>query len=305
MKVRLKRVVLGAGILCGVGLLYWGFTYNRTEWIPAGHVGLLYNAQGGLKAEPIPPRAVYVGWRQQLYTYPTKLQAAIYTQDPTEGEVKAADGILITTNDNANTLFDVAVFYRVRAEDVVQVFNSFGPIPIQEIQTNHIRRAVKEAVNSVGTNYNVFELMGEKRVEVALKLTDALKKRLASKGITIEAAMLGSCYPSPEVQSKINARVNSLTELEISRLKGQLATIERQTATVRAQAASDARTITASQTQNKSLEMLKLDAYEAALKKWDGRLPALESKPGQTLILGREFLNQYGNETGANPQGGR
>ena len=53
--------------------------------------------------------------------------------------------------------------------------------------------------------------------------------------------MLGGCYPTPDVQSKITARVNSLTELEISRLRGELADIEKQTALVRAQAESKAR----------------------------------------------------------------
>lgn len=288
--MRLKRALLIIGIVLILILGWRGFVWSRTEWVPAGHVGLIFDAQSGLRKEVIPPRAVFVGWRQQLYVYPTQLQAAIYTQDPDEGEVKSADGILITTNDNANTVFDVVVMYRVRPEDVVTVFNAFGPIPIEEIQVNHIRRAVKEAVNVVGTRYDVFQLMGPKRGEAALAITQELQQRLASKGITVDTTMLGSCYPPAEVQSKITARVNSLTDLEISRLKSQLADIERQTALVKAKAASQAREITASQTQSKSLEMLRLETYEAALKKWNGELPMLESKPGQTLVLGRDFF---------------
>lgn len=288
----LKRVVMVAVALIVVFAAYRGFVWSRTQWVAAGHVGLLFDAQRGLQKDIISPRAVFVGWRQQLYTYPTQLQAAIYTQDPDEGEVKAADGILITTNDNANTIFDVVVMYRVKPDDVVTVFNAFGPIPIEDIQTNHIRRAVKEAVNVVGTRYDVFQLMGEKRGEANQALTAELQKRLASKGISVEIAMLGSCYPPAEVQSKITARVNSLTDLEISRLKSQLADIEKQTALVRAEAASKAREISASQTQNKSLEMLRLEIYETALKKWNGELPMLESKPGQTLVLGRDLLSE-------------
>lgn len=301
--MRLKRVLamIGVAVLCVAGYFFW--TYSRTAWIPAGQVGLIYDAQGGLQKQPILPRAVYVGWRQQLYTYPTQLQAAIYTQDPDEGEVKAADGILITTNDNANTIFDVAVMYRVKPEDVVTVFNAFGPIPIEQIQTEYIRRAVKEVVNVIGPRYDVFELMGPKREEASQLMTDELQKAMVTKGITVEKVMLGSCYPTQDVQSKITARVNSLTDLEISRLRGQMADIEKETALIRAEAASKARNITAAQTQGKSMEMLKLDAAEAALRKWNGQLPILESKPGQTLVIGRDLLESQANESGTAQRG--
>ena len=124
--------------------------YSRTEWVPAGHVGVIYDAQGGLQKKPIIPRAVYVGWRQQLYTYPTQLQAAIYTQDPDEGEDQVRGRHHITTNDNANTDFRCGRDVPGQAEDVLTVFNEFGPIPIEDIQTQYIRRAVKEVVNVVG-----------------------------------------------------------------------------------------------------------------------------------------------------------
>ena len=301
-RIPLKRAILIIGVVIGIFLIYQGWTYSRTEWVPAGHIGLLYNAQGGLQKQTISPRAVYIGWREQLYTYPTQLQAAIYTQDPDEGEVRAADGIQLTTSDNANTIFDVVVMYRVKPEDVVTVFNAFGPIPIEDIQTMHLRRAVKEAVNVVGTHYDVFQLMGNKRQEASEQITKELAIRLAPKGLTIEKVMLGSCYPTPEVQSKITARVNSLTELEISRLKGQLADIEKETALIRAQAESKARTVKASQIQGKSIEMLRLEIYENALKRWNGQLAPIESKPGQTIVVGKDFFNATGN---ANSSGTR
>ena len=293
--MKLKRALAIVGGIVGVFALYEGFVYSRTQWIPAGHIGVIYDAQGGLQKDVIKPRAVYVGWRQQLYTYPTQLQAAIYTQDVNEGEDRSADGILITTNDNANTIFDVVVMYRVQPENVLTVFNEFGPIPIEDIQVQHIRRAVKEAVNVVGTQYDVFQLMGPKRQEASELITKELQNRLARKGISVESVMLGGCYPTPEVQSKITARVNSLTELQISRLRGQLADIEKQTALVRAQAEAESRKVSAAQVQGKSIEMLKLDVAEAALKKWSGQLPVLESKPGQTIIVGQDMMNGMAN----------
>jgi regulator of protease activity HflC (stomatin/prohibitin superfamily) len=292
MKPRLKQV--GCGILAVVGAVaaYNLWIYSRTQWIPAGSVGLIYDAGSGLQKEVYTPRAITVGWRQKLYTYPTQLQAAIYTQDLDEGEMKTADGIQVTTSDNANTTFDVTVIYRVKKDDVVTVFNNFGPIPIEDIQTLHIRRAVKDAVNDISTRYEVFQLMGEKREEVSRLATEGLRQRLASKGITIQNVMLGSCFPSPELQQKINSRVNSYTQLEISRLQREVAEIERQSSIVKAGAEAQARQLSAAKTEQRSLEMLKLQAAEDAIKRWNGSLPTVESKPGQTIIIGRDLLGQ-------------
>jgi len=232
-RIKLKSLLRWLIVFAVFGIGYGVFWWVRTRWIPAGFVGVIYDASGGLQQKVYPPSAVTVGWRQQLYTYPTKLQAAIYTQDPDAGEERTADGILVTTNDNASTIFDVAVFYHVEPKDVFKAFDAFGPIPIEDIQALHIRRAVKEAANAVGTQYDLFELMGPKRQIAGEQMRKELQDRLSRKGITIDNAMLGSCYPSPEIQGKITSRVNSYVELEISILKRQIAEIERQIAIVR------------------------------------------------------------------------
>lgn len=289
---KLKQVGCGAVAVLGVIAAYNMWVYSRTEWIPAGFVGVIYDASGGLQKDVITPKAVTVGWRQKLYTYPTRLQAAIYTQDPDMGEMKTADGIQVTTKDNASTIFDVVVIYRVKAEDVFTVFNAFGPIPIEDIQTMHIRRAVKEAINDIGTQYEVFDLMGTKREEASQLTTEALKKSIGRKGITVEAVMLGSCFPGADLQSKINARVNSYTELEISKLRRDKADFERQTAVVKAEAEAQARQISSAKTETRSLEMLRLQATEGAIRKWNGELPQIEAKPGQTIVIGRDMLGE-------------
>lgn len=275
-------------------LLGGGCYFQRLEWIPAGYVGLLFDAGSGLQNKVYKPGTVFKGFRQDIYTYPTKLQAAIYTQDPAAGEEKTADAILVTTNDNANTLFDVAVVYRVKPEDVIRVFNAFGTIKIEEIQTTFIRRAVKEAANEVSTQYDLFSLMGAKRAEAAAKLEAVLKPKLAAKGITVEASLLGGCFPSQDIQGKITSRVNSYVELEISRLKREIAEIDRQVAVVKGRAQADAALLSASQTQARSLQLLRLDSAESAIEKWDGRLPAITPKSGQTVIVTQDLLQQLG-----------
>jgi regulator of protease activity HflC (stomatin/prohibitin superfamily) len=291
---KLKTVVRWvAGTVLGV-LVFGGCAISRTRWIPAGYVGLIYDATSGLQSKVYKPQAIFVGFRQQLYIYPTRLQNALYTQDPSAGEIRSADGILITTDDNANTTFDVSVIYRVLPENVQQVFNEFGAIPIEDIQSMHIRRVVKEAANVVGTQYDLFALMGPKRQEASAKLTVELQNRLGRKGITIERAMLGGCYPTPEFQQKITSRVNAYIELEISRLRQQIAEIDRQVARVKNEADSQAQTLSAATTKDRSIELLKLEAQKAAIDKWNGSLPPISPRPGQTIVITPEAISRLG-----------
>ena len=293
---RVQKLKMRFIVIFSVLLIAGLWLYSRLQWIPAGFVGVLYNASGGLQKKIYQPQRLFVGPFQQLYLYPTKLQAAIYSQDPNFGEVRSSDGVLITTSDTATTNFDVAVFYRVEPENVFKAFESFGPIRIEDIQVQHIRRAVREAANAVGTQYDVFQLIGPKREEASLALTVRLKEILGRKGITIEQSMLLSANPSSDINAKITSRVNSYTQLTISRLLAQIAEISRQTAVTRAQAETKARTLQADQTKDKSLELLELDLQEEAIDAWNGKLPAIQSQPGQTVILGGDTLSVLGGK---------
>lgn len=271
-----------------VGVLLLGSTVLSSwiRWIPAGYVGLIYNAQKGLSKNVIRPRAVLVGPLDQLYLYPTMLRNAVYTEDSQAGEVKAADGILITTSDNANTTFDISVLYRVVPEDVVNIFNTYGPIPIETIQANHIRRAVRDAASEVGSKYDVFQLMGEKRGEASERLTASLAARLKSKGISIVRAMILGAHPSADMTQKINSRVNSYTMLEISRLQSTIAEVNKQTTVTLADAELRAKQLAAARTDSKSIEVLELELMELAIDKWDGRLPKYPNNGSTSLLLG-------------------
>jgi hypothetical protein len=289
--MKLRTLLVRLGVVVALLAIGGGFFLSRCQWVPAGHVGVIYAANGGLQKEIIRPRRVFVPWMSQLYVYPTMLKAAIYTNDPTMGEVKAADAIQVTTNDNANTPFDVVVWYSVKPEDVQTVFNSFRAIPIEEIQSQHIRAAVREAANAVGPQYDAFQLMGPKRREASVQLKEELTRILQRKGITIQAAELASAYPSQEITARITNRVNSLTELKISEIKRQIAAVQRDTAVIRATAQAKAGQLASAQTKDRSIDLLRLEADLAALEKWDGHLPPIQVRPGQTVIVTPDVLS--------------
>ena len=282
---RVFKLKAGCLALAAVPLVAFVFYNVSARWIPAGEVGLVYNASGGLVDRVYRPQRLFLTPWQRLYTYPTKIQAAIYTSDPSYGEEKTADGILVTTSDNAQTAYDVVVYYRITPDSVVTAFKAFGPIPVEDIQSGHIRRFVKEAVNAVGTEYDVFALMGPKRQEACEKVQARLREELGRRGIDIEHVFLVSPEPVGEVGSKIAARVNAYTQLATSKLRSQIATLDSQIAVLRGKTEARARSIVASGTNANSITMQKLELAEAAVDAWNGVLPPIQPNGKQTIIV--------------------
>ncbi len=273
-------------ILFVVALIGWTYYRLNLQWIPAGYVGIRFNARSGAdRTRLYQPQAYFTGPFEQFYLYPTRIQNAVYTQDPTAGEAKSADGILVTTNDTANTTFDVSVIYRIDKENVFKAFDTFGPIPIETIQSQHIRRAVREESSVVGNQYDVYALMGPKRVDASQMLTERLRGKLAPKGITIIQAMILNAYPSQDLVTKIHNNVNSVTGVQIATLNQQIATTQNLINIVNAQATQEAQRITGSGTVAKSLDIIDLELAEEAAKKWNGSLTKIQGGGNKSVIV--------------------
>src|SRR5260221_10765779 len=208
MKVGLKNTVTGCKVLLVLMLIGWGVYNSFLRWIPAGHVGVLFHASGGLERKVYSPRRIFVPWLTTLYTYPTMEQSAIYTNDPEEGEVKSADAVKVTTNDNANTEFDIVVWYHIAPGDVVKVFDNYRGQPIEQIQSSVIRSAVRQQASNVGRDYDAFALMGSARGEASQKLTAALKTELNARGITVDRAEFAGHSANAAILQRITAQVN-------------------------------------------------------------------------------------------------
>src|SRR5437763_14210509 len=126
--------VVGTFILIIAAIVFIWY-WSRCEWIDWGEVGMMYSAGSGLdRTRVYRPGRVYVPPFSTLIRYPTKQMIALYTNDEKAGEVKAADAVAVTTNDNASTNFDVQVLYHVNPSDVPKLYDPFRGLRIEDIQ---------------------------------------------------------------------------------------------------------------------------------------------------------------------------
>jgi regulator of protease activity HflC (stomatin/prohibitin superfamily) len=283
-------MVFGCGTLFVLGLIGFGIWNSFMAWIPAGHVGILFHASGGLERKVYTPRRLFIPWMTKLYVYPTMQRSAIYTNDPDESDVKTADAVRVTTNDNANTDFDIVVWYHIKPEDVLTIFDNFRTQPIEQIQSSAIRAAIRQAASNVGIRYSAFELMGVARSDASRMLTEELQKALGPKGITVDRAAFAGTTPNETILQRITAQVNAATDAKIAEIRRDIADAQKTIDITKATAQAKAAGLKAQQTKGKSLELLNLEADIEALKKWDGQLPPIQAKPGQTIVITPETL---------------
>src|SRR5207245_8258291 len=134
-------------------------------------------------------------------------------------------------------------------------------------------------------------LMGRGGEAARARVAREMQAQLQTKGITVEMDYFCQAYPQDALMQKINQRVNAYTQLTIAQIEQQTANLESQAALMKSRAETRAAAIKASQTQARSLELLQLEADKAALERWNGQLPPIQAKSGQTLVIPSGLLS--------------
>jgi len=115
--------------------------------------------------------------------------------------VPSSEGLIST--------LDVSVLLRVPAENVVKVRKNIGPRYISIVVIPNAR----DTIRSVVSGYQVKALFSEQgRTEIAQKLQNQLKEKLAPKGIIVQDALLRDVRLPPTFAKSIEAKLKAEQE---------------------------------------------------------------------------------------------
>lgn len=117
-----------------VGVLMVTFFLTR---IPNGYVGVVYSPNGGVKDSTLSQGWKLVGAFDKVTKYPIRIQTVEYRD------------IQIATSDGKNITIDFAYNYQVEPSKVSSIFNTFGPISIQEIEDTYLKTRFRDALVKV------------------------------------------------------------------------------------------------------------------------------------------------------------
>lgn len=240
---------------------------NFIAIVPANNVGILYSPFSGVKENTIPEGWSSKGIFDKVYRISTEVQTS------------NLEGITGQTKDGQWVDIMIDVKYKVDENTAFQVFKQYRTL--DKVSTSLIPPTVQRSIEEVSTQYNVIDILGDKRNELYKGIELELKDRLSASGITfisinftdtdageaIENAIQQEAIAKKAVETAEQERQKSEIEAQKRVVEAeankQKAVIEAETKIIEAQAESDANNL---MSQSITPELLKKMEMEARLQ---------------------------------------
>lgn len=256
--------------ILGLLLLLPGFITK----IPANSVGIVYSPFGGTKEETLTEGFHSKNVFDKVYKFSTEVQ----TKSISDLTTQTKDAQFLTS------ILDVK--YRVSASNAYLVFKQFRTL--DNMSENLIVPTTQRVVEHVTTQYNIIDILGEKRNTIYKELETALKEEFAQYGIEFYAISITDMDAGDSLEAAITAEAVAKKEVETAEQNLLKAEMDAKQKSVQAQAEQDAAKIKAetklieAEAEKAANEMLNESLNELILQKkmiemyedkWNGQLP--------------------------------
>lgn len=273
----MRKILIGLALVLGVTSL--SGCYQRVE---PGNAGVMVNRLGdekGVDAKPLGVGRYWVGWNEDLYTFPTFKQMKSY---PEPFNFQMSDGTTIG--------YSIGIAYRVTPSMVTTVFQTYRK-GVDDITDTDLRQKISDALNRRASKMNTDKFIDGGKDEILSGVLNDLQKEMGPVGIeVISVSWMGKPDYPPTVIESINAKVTANQKtlqreqevkqrtaeanmaIEEARGKAESAKVEADgTAySVRANAKAEADSINMrGDALRKNPEIVQLES----ITKWNGQLP--------------------------------
>lgn len=257
-----------SGKLQWLKLVFFGilglFLFRSTLiFIPAGHVGVVYDLGRGVLSAPMKEGLNFaIPIWQKVSLFDVRLQEYTMSATLDEGALLKDDSLDAPTSDGQQVKVDATVLFRLDPAKTPVVMQEIGMDYVDKI----IRPFSRSQIRMVISRYSAPTIYSEKRHEAEKIMTDELADLLKPKNILLDKVLLRAVYFSPEYSKAIEQKV-------IAEQRVKQAEFEVKEATQRAQAKiAEAKGLAEAQALQKATltqEFLQLEA----IKKWNGIMP--------------------------------
>ena len=224
------------------------------EKIPNGYVGVVYSPNGGVEDKTLGQGWHLVGLFDKVTVYPIRMQTVDYKD------------IQVATSDGKNVTVDFAYNYSIQPDKVVDVFNKFGPVTVEDIEATYLRTRLWDAGRKGIATYSVIDTYGEKSSEAAVSVQKIFSEDVAQLGFVVDNLILGVPKPDESTQAAIDKRVEAAQELERKQIELNIAKAEAEKQRIEAEGIAAYNEIIK---KSISQEVIQKQWIE----KWDGVMP--------------------------------
>lgn len=239
-------------ILALIPLGVWVLTLS-VAFVPANTVGVKWSAFGGTSETTLNEGiTLKIPFADKIYMIPTTVQ---------ERTVK---NVSVQTKDAQFIKMEVNVKFNVSKSNAFKVYKRYGDI--DSMKQNIIGNYAQKSVETIVTQYNVIEVLGEKKNEVYTRATADLKEKLAKEGVELTSLTIKDMDAGKEIEEAISKEAVAKKAVETAKQEKEKAQIVAEKKKIEAQGEADANEIKTSKLTDAVLR-------EMLIKKWDGKLP--------------------------------
>lgn len=285
-------VVMAGGLLLGL---------SCAERVPTGHVGVIYDMNGGVDGEVLSQGWHLVSPTKKVTTYSIGIEQS-YLTAAEKGDSPNDESFSTPTADGKSLVVDLEFSYKFDESRVAETFTRFKGQSGSDVKNSFIKPKMIAWTQEVTAKYPVTDVFGDKRQELNEALDVYLKNKFEPYGIIIDTVNFTNISTDEETQSAIQKKVTAQQELELAQIEAQTAKVQaekdKQVAIIEAEKNKETAKIQAEQLKiktegeaeakriksqaeadaNKKIsESLTPDLIEKIMyERWDGKLPTVQ-----------------------------
>jgi regulator of protease activity HflC (stomatin/prohibitin superfamily) len=257
--------------------------------IPANSVGIKYSMFSGTSKETLSEGLKIKSPFDKIYKISTETQTT------------KVENLTTQTKDAQYLTSVLDIKYKVNDSDAYMVFKQYKTL--KNMSENLIVPTTQRVLELVTTQYNVIDILGEKRGDVYAELNKNLSEEFAKYGVefksisfsdmdagdALEAAITAEAVAKKEVETAAQQLLKAETEAKQKSVQAQAeqdaARIEAETKVIKAQSDKDANELLNQSLSSKVLEKLWIE-------KWNGTVPQYYGGSGTSLIFNTGNLSE-------------
>lgn len=237
--MRVRGLSTRAGVILG-GVALTGLLLSQgLKVIPAGNVGVVFSALGGVRPQPLQEGIHLVTpFFDRVNLYSTRTQEVTLSHSRGEGDEGA---IRARSKEELDITADVTVRYAVSPQAAATLHQRLGPDYERVLIAPEIRSKVRDAIGQV----NAADLISTQRRAVEVNVSEGLKAEFARNNILLDAVLLRELRIPESVAKAIEQKQTAEQQVAVERNRLQQANISAQRAVVEAEGSAKAAVATA------------------------------------------------------------
>lgn len=268
-----KQINKRNGILSIIFIVFVLFLLLSLKMVQSNNVGVKYSIINGTSEKTLDEGAHFViPFLEKIYSIDTTVQ------ERTDKDVS------VQTKDAQWVKMEVNVKYQVSKENAFKVYKGYKTL--DNLNKNIIGNYAQDSLNKICSQYNVIDILGEKRNKIIEESTKDLKDKLSLEGVTLKSLTIKDVDAGEEIEKAISDEAVAKKQVETAKQNQEKAKTEAETKLIEAEGEAKANEVKTKQLTDEIL-------IEQWIEKWDGKLPSVSGEDGLIVDI-NELLKDKG-----------